>query len=226
MSSSLRFPTNWVVYSNSYPLQPVNDSVPWPVNDQAVNDQAVNDQAVNDQAVNEQSVNEQSVNEQSVNEQSVTNNSVNKQSVNEQSVNEQSVNDQSVNDTSYVLEYFTKTPDEFNVPQKYGKLMKEYNEDNNTLYYLSRLHLNHGQLSCTSQLENGFIFNVTSPVNKKVKLTLIMSYGNYRKYTENRKITPVHTLNTVYDIIQPANRPVLEGKNRKKHTEEPTEVAQ
>jgi hypothetical protein len=197
MNSSLRFPTNWVVYSKSFPLQPVVES---PVVESPVVESPVVESPVVESPVSETQVSETPVSETQVSETPV------------------------VVDTTFVLEYFTTKPDEFTVPKKYGKFMEEYDNENKTNYYLSRLQLNHGQLACTNQIENGLIVNVTSSTNKKNKLTLtlILPYGSYRKHTKNTKSTSVHTLNQVYDIVQPRNKPVVEekGKNRKHHHEE------
>ena len=180
MSSSLRFPTNWVVYSKSSPLPPVTESVV-------------------SEPVTETPVTETPVTETPV-----------------------------VVDPIFTLEYFTTKPDEFTVPRTYGKFMEEYDSENKTNYYLSRLQLNHGQLACSSQLQNGLIVDVLSPRNSKNKLTLVLPYSSYRKQTINNKPTYVHTLNQVYDIVQPRNRPVeKEGKHRRHHhNDEHHEVTQ
>jgi hypothetical protein len=217
MSSSLRFPTNWVVYSNSFPLH-IHDETPL-VETPLVETPSVETPSIETPLVETPSVETPSIETPLVETPSVETPSVETPSVETPSVETLAV----VIDTTFILEYFTTKPDEFTVPRTYGRLMKDYNSLNTTEYYLSRLHLSHGQLSCSNQLENGMIVHIPSPTNVKNKLTLVLSYNGYRKRINKNKSTYVHTLNQVYDVVQPRNRPVVEereGRHRRHHHEE------
>jgi hypothetical protein len=197
--SSLRYPTHWVVFSDKYPLNlnPVTEPVTEPVSQEQVSQEQVSQESVTVSVSQEQVTEPVTV--------SVT------ESV---SVSQEPVN------PNYTVEYYTERPDEFCV----SKFTQEYNGG---FYYLSRLQLTHGQLSCSNQIENGIVGHLPSPLNNKKKLTLVFTYNNYRQLTTtstNKKhqqnTNALHNIEYIYDVMQPRNRPNPEektGKHKKHH---------
>jgi hypothetical protein len=203
--SSLRYPTHWVVFSDKYPLN--LNRVTEQVSQEQVTE-PVSQEPVSQEPVTQESVSQEPVSQEPVSQEQVT------ESVSQEPVSQEPVN------PNYTVEYYTERPDEFCV----SKFTQEYNGG---FYYLSRLQLTHGQLSCSNQIENGIVGHLPSPLNNKKKLTLVFTYNNYRQLTTtstNKKhqqnTNALHNIEYIYDVMQPRNRPNPEektGKHKKHH---------
>jgi hypothetical protein len=181
MSSSLRYPTNWIVYSTLQQLK--QNEIP--VNNTLVN---LNKISVNN-VFDNVSIYEISLNEQ-ISDKSLDN-----------SLHYEFI-DELLDEKTFILEYFTLKPDEFTVPLIYGKLMEKYDSENKNNYFVSKITLKKGQMICSKQLENGFIVNVQHPKNIKNSLTMILPYKNYRKHSFENKTTYIHTFDDIYNLVQ------------------------